>query len=93
MSVAIIHLLFLFNLRDTLNLKSLHGKILVLLGSQLYQQLPDRRPKQENSLHKLSTIAWDTIHKSQGLTPEKVVVELGDKDFSASLYFVANSQF
>ena len=35
-------------------------------------------------------MAWGiTIHKSQGLTLEKVVVELGDKDFSAGLSFVA----
>ena len=35
-------------------------------------------------------LAWGiTIHKSQGLTLEKVVVELGDKDFSAGLCFVA----
>jgi ATP-dependent exoDNAse (exonuclease V) alpha subunit len=33
-----------------------------------------------------------TIHKSQGLTLEKVVVELGDKDFSVGLSFVAISQ-
>ena len=33
-----------------------------------------------------------TIHKSQGLTLEKVVVELGDKDFSAGLSFVAISR-
>jgi hypothetical protein len=33
-------------------------------------------------------MAWDiTIHKSQGLTLEKVVVELGVKDFSAGLSF------
>jgi hypothetical protein len=32
------------------------------------------------------------IHKSQGLTLEKVVVELGDKEFSTGLYFVAISQ-
>ena len=38
-------------------------------------------------------MAWGiTIHKSQGLTLEKVVVELGDKDFSAGLSFVAISQ-
>ena len=38
-------------------------------------------------------MAWGiTIHKSQGLTLEKVVVELGDKDFSAGLTFVAISQ-
>jgi ATP-dependent DNA helicase PIF1 len=37
-------------------------------------------------------MAWGiTIHKSQGLTLEKVVVELGDKDFSAGLSFVAIS--
>jgi ATP-dependent exoDNAse (exonuclease V) alpha subunit len=35
-------------------------------------------------------MAWGiTIHKSQGLTLEKVVVELGEKDFSAGLSFVA----
>ena len=33
-----------------------------------------------------------TIHKSQGLTVEKVVVELGEKYFSAGLSFVAISQ-
>jgi hypothetical protein len=33
-----------------------------------------------------------TIHKSQGLTLEKVVVELGEKYFSAGLSFVAISQ-
>ena len=33
-----------------------------------------------------------TIHKSQGLTLEKAVVELGSKDFSAGLTFVAISQ-
>src|SRR6202050_4443383 len=38
-------------------------------------------------------MAWGiTIHKSQCLTLEKVVVELGDKDFSAGLSFVAISQ-
>jgi ATP-dependent exoDNAse (exonuclease V) alpha subunit len=37
-------------------------------------------------------MAWGiTIHKSQGLTLEKVVVELGDKYFSAGLSFVAIS--
>ena len=37
-------------------------------------------------------MAWGIIiHKSQGLTLEKVVVELGDKDFSAGLTFVAIS--
>ena len=37
-------------------------------------------------------MAWGiTIYKSQGLTLEKVVVELGDKDFSAGLSFVAIS--
>ena len=37
-------------------------------------------------------MAWGiNIHKSQGLTLEKVVVELGDKDFSAGLSFVAIS--
>ena len=35
-------------------------------------------------------MAWGiTIHKSQGLTLEKVVVELGEKDFPAGLSFVA----
>ena len=38
-------------------------------------------------------LAWGiTIHKSQGLTLEKVVVELGDKDFAAGLTFVAISR-
>jgi ATP-dependent DNA helicase PIF1 len=38
-------------------------------------------------------MAWGiTIHKSQGLTLEKVVVELGDKDFSAGLSYVAISR-
>ena len=38
-------------------------------------------------------MAWViTIHKSQGLTLEKVVVELGEKYFSAGLSFVAISQ-
>jgi ATP-dependent exoDNAse (exonuclease V) alpha subunit len=38
-------------------------------------------------------LAWGiTIHKSQGLTLDKAVVELGDKDFSAGLTFVAISQ-
>jgi ATP-dependent exoDNAse (exonuclease V) alpha subunit len=32
-----------------------------------------------------------TFHKSQGLTLEKVVVEIGAKDFSAGLSFVAIS--
>ena len=37
-------------------------------------------------------MAWGiTIHKSQGLILEKVVVELGEKDFSAGLSFVAIS--
>jgi hypothetical protein len=35
----------------------------------------------------------NSIHKSQGLTLEKVVVDLGDKGFSAGLSFVAISQF
>ena len=35
-------------------------------------------------------IVWGIrIHKSQGLTLEKVVVELGEKDFPAGLSFVA----
>jgi ATP-dependent DNA helicase PIF1 len=39
------------------------------------------------------TLAWGiTIHKSQGLTLEKVVVELGHADFSAGLSFVAISR-
>ena len=38
------------------------------------------------------TLAWGiTIHKSQGLTLEKVVVELGHADFSPGLSFVAIS--
>ena len=38
-------------------------------------------------------LAWGiTIHKSQGLTLEKVVVELGAKDFAAGLTFVAISR-
>jgi ATP-dependent exoDNAse (exonuclease V) alpha subunit len=38
-------------------------------------------------------LAWGiTIHKSQGLTLEKAVIECGDKDFSAGLTFVAISQ-
>src|ERR1700683_3104530 len=38
-------------------------------------------------------MAWGiTIHKSQGLTLEKVVVELGDKDFLAGLSYVAISR-
>jgi hypothetical protein len=37
-------------------------------------------------------LAWGiTIHKSQGLTLEKAVVELGDTDFSAGRTFVAIS--
>ncbi len=39
------------------------------------------------------TLAWAiTIHKSQGLTLEKVVVDLGHADFSSGLSFVASSQ-
>jgi len=38
-------------------------------------------------------LAWGiTIHKSQGLTLTKAVVELGHADFSAGLSFVAISQ-
>jgi ATP-dependent DNA helicase PIF1 len=38
-------------------------------------------------------LAWGiTIHKIQGLTLEKAVIELGDKDFSAGLTFVAISR-
>ena len=37
-------------------------------------------------------LAWGiTIHKSHVLTLEKAVVELGEKDFSAGLTFVAIS--
>ena len=37
-------------------------------------------------------LAWSiTIHKSHVLTLEKAVVELGEKDFSADLTFVAIS--
>jgi ATP-dependent DNA helicase PIF1 len=37
-------------------------------------------------------LAWGTtIHKSQGPTLEKAVVELGEKDFSAGLTFVVIS--
>lgn len=39
------------------------------------------------------TPAWAiTIHKSQGLTLERAVVDLGEKDFSAGLSFVAISR-
>lgn len=39
------------------------------------------------------TMAWAiTIHKSQGLTLTNVVIELGPKDFSAGLSFVAISR-
>jgi hypothetical protein len=39
------------------------------------------------------TMAWGiTIHKSQGLTLEKAVIELGHADFSAGLSFVAVSR-
>jgi ATP-dependent DNA helicase PIF1 len=39
------------------------------------------------------TLAWGiTIHKSQGLTLEKVVVEIGHADFSPGLSFVAISR-
>ena len=47
-----------------------------------------------SDMHSTSLMsAWGiTIHKSQGLTLEKAVVELGSKDFSAGLTFVAISQ-
>ncbi|KAF8220765.1 hypothetical protein L208DRAFT_1218931, partial [Tricholoma matsutake] len=39
------------------------------------------------------TLAWEiTIHKSQGLTLECAVIDLGPKDFSSGLSFVAISQ-
>ncbi|KAJ7933180.1 hypothetical protein B0H13DRAFT_1498629, partial [Mycena leptocephala] len=39
------------------------------------------------------THAWAiTIHKSQGLTLKKAVIDLGDKDFSSGLSFVAISR-
>jgi len=39
------------------------------------------------------TAAWAiTIHKSQGLTLERAVVDLGEKDFSPGLSFVAISR-
>jgi hypothetical protein len=39
------------------------------------------------------TLAWAvTIHKSQGMTLEKVVVELGPSDFTPGLSFVAISR-
>ena len=39
------------------------------------------------------TLAWAiTIHKSQGLTLTKVVIDLGEKDFSPGLSFVAISR-
>jgi len=38
-------------------------------------------------------LAWAiTIHKSQGLTLEKVVIDLGHSDFSSGLSFVAISR-
>ena len=38
-------------------------------------------------------LAWAvTIHKSQGLTLDKVVINIGDKEFSAGLTFVACSR-
>lgn len=38
-------------------------------------------------------MAWGiTIHKSQGLTLERAVIELGPTDFSAGLTFVAISR-
>jgi hypothetical protein len=39
------------------------------------------------------TLAWAiTIHKSQGLTLERAVIDLGTKDFSSGLSFVAISR-
>ena len=38
-------------------------------------------------------LAWSiTVHKSQGLTLEKAVIDLGKKEFAAGLSFVAISQ-
>ena len=40
----------------------------------------------------VSQLAWDlTIHKAQRLTLEKVVVDIGKKEFSSGLTFVACS--
>ena len=40
-----------------------------------------------------SYLAWAiTIHKSQGLTLEHATIDLGPKDFSSGLSFVAISQ-
>jgi len=44
---AIFQLWYLLNLMDTLALKHLHGKVLIHLGSQLYLQLHNGRPKHE----------------------------------------------
>ena len=91
---AIFQLWYLLNLMDIQELKHLHGKVSVLLGSQLYQQLQGGRLNQEKLWHILSFLndGWGiTIPKIQGLTLDKVVVELGKKDFSAGLSFVAIS--
>jgi hypothetical protein len=39
------------------------------------------------------TLAWAiTIHKSQGITLEKATIDIGNKDFSSGLSFVAISR-
>jgi ATP-dependent DNA helicase PIF1 len=93
--IAIFWLWFLFNSMDLLDPKHQDGKALIDLGVSISPAVAHWETNAGKDLVLTwlpLMMAWGiAIHKSQGLTLEKVVVKLGDKDFSADLTLVAIS--